>query len=208
MSRRRIKIALVVLVVLFTGLSLIAPLYPEQQLLQHSGTLLILLFLFRDVMKDRWSSSAFVGIVLFTFLHIIGARYIYSFVPYNQWGVDLLNLNIDDYFGFERNHFDRFVHFSFGVLLFPFCFYSFSRVLQSKPFVIALIAWLAIQSFSLLYEVFEWGLTLVVSGEAADNYNGQQGDVWDAQKDMALALLGSSLMFGFYAFKYTFFKRD
>jgi putative membrane protein len=44
----------------------------------------------------------------------------------------------------------------------------------------------------MLYEVFEWLLTLLLSPKDADSYNGQQGDMWDAQKDMGLALLGSS----------------
>jgi putative membrane protein len=55
------------------------------------------------------------------------------------------------------------------------------------------MAWLMIQTGSMMYELFEWLLTIIVSSEAANNYNGQQGDVWDAQKDMALALVGSTL---------------
>jgi len=47
---------------------------------------------------------------------------------------------------------------------------------------------------SAAYEVFEWVLTLFVSEARASNYNGQQGDAWDAQKDMALALAGALLI--------------
>ena len=46
---------------------------------------------------------------------------------------------------------------------------------------------------SMAYEIFEWLLTVFLSPEDADSYNGQQGDMWDAQKDMALALVGSTL---------------
>lgn len=45
----------------------------------------------------------------------------------------------------------------------------------------------------MIYELFEWLLTIIVSSEAANNYNGQQGDMWDAQKDMALAFVGSTI---------------
>ena len=45
-------------------------------------------------------------------------------------------------------------------------------------------------STSLLYELFEWGIATTLSPEAAEAYNGQQGDMWDAHKDMALALVG------------------
>ena len=50
-----------------------------------------------------------------------------------------------------------------------------------------------VQTGSMLYELFEWVLTLVLSPEAADNFNGQQGDMWDAQKDMAAAMVSSTL---------------
>ena len=66
--------------------------------------------------------SAFIGIALFTLLHIIGARYVYSNVPYKEWSVSL-GLVGADFFQDPRNHYDRFVHFSFGVLLFPFLVY-------------------------------------------------------------------------------------
>jgi putative membrane protein len=48
-------------------------------------------------------------------------------------------------------------------------------------------------AFSLLYELFEWGLTMVLSPQDAAAYNGQQGDIWDAHKDMSLAMLGALL---------------
>ena len=57
------------------------------------------------------------------------------------------------------------------------------------------MAWLMIQTGSMIYELFEWLLTIVMTPDAADNYNGQQGDMWDAQKDMAMALVGSTGMF-------------
>jgi len=46
---------------------------------------------------------------------------------------------------------------------------------------------------SAAYEIFEWLLTIVVAPEMAADYNGQQGDPWDAQKDMAMALVGAAL---------------
>ena len=55
-------------------------------------------------------------------------------------------------------------------------------------------ALLFILATSMGYEVFEWLLSVFLSPEQADAYNGQQGDMWDAQKDMALAMLGAILM--------------
>ena len=45
----------------------------------------------------------------------------------------------------------------------------------------------------MIYELFEWLITVFLSSEEADCYNGQQGDMWDAQKDMALAMIGSTV---------------
>ena len=141
--------------------------------------------------------SAFVGIILFTILHVIGARYIYSYVPYKDWAISL-GLVDADYFQDTRNHYDRFVHFSFGVLLFPCLVYECKKWLKQQRLVAILMAWLTIQTCSMIYELFEWLLTVVMTSEEADYYNGQQGDIWDAQKDMALAMIGSTVMAFFY----------
>ena len=69
---------------------------------------------------------------------------------------------------------------------------------MQQPLVAVLMAWLMIQTGSMMYELFEWMLTIVMTSESADYYNGQQGDIWDAQKDMALALLGSTGMLFYY----------
>ena len=49
----------------------------------------------------------------------------------------------------------------------------------------------ALVTISSIYEILEWLLTLIVSPAHAEAYNGQQGDFWDAQKDMAIAFAGS-----------------
>jgi putative membrane protein len=94
----------------------------------------------------------------------------------------------------ERNHFDRFVHLGFGFLIFPYLFQIVSKWGISSIFKTLLVTWLMLQSMSLIYELLEWNLTLMASPEDAETYNGQQGDRWDAQKDMALAMLGSTLI--------------
>ena len=50
----------------------------------------------------------------------------------------------------------------------------------------------------MVYELFEWGIALSLSEGMAESYNGQQGDVWDAHKDMALAMIGSIISFSFF----------
>ena len=194
------KLILVLAFVAFTALTFINPVYPREQFLQHAGTVLLLIPLVVDVVKDRMPTSAFVGILLFAILHVIGARYIYSNVPYKEWGVSLGIVDAS-FFQDTRNHYDRFVHFCFGVLLFPYLQYACKRWFNLKTLPAVFMAWLIIQTGSMVYELFEWLLTIVMSPEQADNYNGQQGDIWDAQKDMVLAMLGSTLMAVYYFVK-------
>ena len=192
-SAFRIKTGLFVLLMITSILFWVKSEYPNQQLLQHLGTLFVSLILIADLKLNKLSLQAYIGIALFIVLHIIGARWIYSNVPYQSFfeslGIDiheLLNIRSD------RNHYDRLVHFSFGLLMVPFLYEMYRLRIQDK--IVSLIfAWLMIQTFSMFYEVFEWLLTVVIPGEGATDYNGQQGDIWDAQKDMALAMLGSTL---------------
>lgn len=194
------KLILVITFVVFTAVTFIHPLYPREQFLQHAGTVLLLIPLIVDMVKDRMPMSAFVGILLFAILHVIGARYIYSYVPYKEW-VASLGIVDGGFFKDSRNHYDRLVHFCFGVLLFPYLQYACKRWLDLKPLSAVFVSWLIIQTGSMVYELFEWLLTIVMSPEQADNYNGQQGDVWDAQKDMVLAMLGSTVMAAYYLLK-------
>lgn len=187
------KLALVLFVAIATIITCINPIYPHEQLLQHIGTVLLFIPLITDVFKKAMPISAFVGLVCFTILHVIGARYIYSYVPYKEFAVSL-GIVDSGFFQDPRNHYDRLVHFSFGVLLFPYLVFVCKKWVKQQRFIAVFMAWLMIQTGSMIYELFEWLLTIVVSSDAADSYNGQQGDMWDAQKDMALALLGSTTM--------------
>lgn len=191
------KLALVLFVAIATLITCINPIYPHEQLLQHIGTVLLFIPLITDVFKKAMPISAFVGLVCFTILHVIGARYIYSYVPYKEFAVSL-GIVDSGFFQDPRNHYDRLVHFSFGVLLFPYLVFVCKKCFKQQRFIAVFMAWLMIQTGSMIYELFEWLLTIVMSSDAADSYNGQQGDMWDAQKDMALAMLGSTAMLLFY----------
>ena len=200
------KLALVLFVAIATIITCINPIYPHEQLLQHIGTVLLFIPLITDVFKKAMPMSAFVGLVCFTILHVIGARYIYSYVPYKEFAVSVGIVDSRCFQG-PRNHYDRLVHFSFGVLLFPYLAFVCKKWFKQQRFIAVFMAWLMIQTGSMIYELFEWLLTIVMSSDAADSYNGQQGDMWDAQKDMALALLGSTAMLFLYMLRYTNTKK-
>jgi len=162
--------------------------------LQHSATLLIAVFLIYTTVKDNLSNKAFLFIVAFMIFHIIGARWIYSYTPYDQWIKSLTGFSINTFFGFRRNQYDRLVHFAFGFLMMIPLREIYSGWYKCPRRFVTLMAFLTILSMSMLYEIFEWTITLFLSPDDAEAYNGQQGDFWDAQKDMAMAFLGAVMM--------------
>ena len=168
--------------------------YPEIALLQHIPTMLLIVA--SPWLLRRWpmSTASVACIVAFMALHTLGGRYAYSNVPYDEWARALTGTGLSDAFGWSRNHYDRLVHFAFGALsVIPVA--EIARRwggLGARGAALTVLAW--VLAISCLYEIFEWLLTIVAAGETADRYNGQQGDIWDAQKDMALATLGAILV--------------
>lgn len=165
--------------------------YPEVALLQHLPTMLLLIA--SPALLRRWplSTPAVACVVAFLALHTLGGRYAYSNVPYDDWARALTGTTLSESLGWTRNHYDRLVHFAFGALsIVPVAEVArrWGGLGRRGALVVAIGCVLALSS---LYEIFEWLLTVVAAGETADRYNGQQGDMWDAQKDMALALLGA-----------------
>jgi putative membrane protein len=94
-------------------------------------------------------------------------------------------------FDFERNHYDRLVHFAFGLLL----AYPIRELLLRKSGINRawsfFIAVNCIVAFSAIYEVLEAIAAMIVSPELGAAYLGTQGDEWDAQKDTFLAFIGA-----------------
>jgi putative membrane protein len=194
MNSKKVKLLLLLLLVLALFISCIHPLYPHEMYLQHSATVVMIAFLSYVFIKNNLSDLSFFLIVLLTLLHVIGARWIYSYTPYDNWIQSLFGFSLNELFHFKRNDYDRFVHIMYGFLLvIPLCeiYNTWFKVPAKLTRHIALLFVLAT---SMLYEVFEWGLSVFLSPNQADAYNGQQGDMWDAQKDMALAMVGAILM--------------
>src|SRR5690606_31097299 len=94
---------------------------------------------------------------------------------------------------FERNHFDRLVHFAFGVLLVHPLREFLARTARVSDAWAATLAVVANMALSMLYELLEWGVAVVMTEDVSQSYLGTQGDVWDAHADMALASVGALL---------------
>jgi putative membrane protein len=165
--------------------------YPSVALLQHSPTFILLLA--SPWLLRRWpmGNGSVAMVAIFLALHTLGGRYTYSNVPYDDWARWVSGHSISAAFGWTRNHYDRLVHLAFGVLLvLPLADFLVRHRAHSWRFSLwQAVLW--VLALSCVYEVLEWLLTLVAAGSMADDYNGQQGDIWDAQKDMALAGMGA-----------------
>lgn len=180
-------------VVLLVGGSLISGIgaaYPANTWLQVGPVVVlaaVLPWMMRGFALSKASWSCLIGFVM---LHLFAAHWTYSDVPYVAWlrgvGIDLNSL-----LGTDRNMFDRLVHFGFGLLsvrLVVELEIAYAGVSRRLAYRLAILFVLA---SSAAYEIFEWTLAILVSPEAAEAYNGQQGDIFDAQKDMWMATAGA-----------------
>lgn len=170
----------------------INPLEMGSYLLHQLGTVLMLIALFFMQKKYGLNFQAFALYILFLMIHVLAAHYLYSYVPYNDWIKTIFHFDLNQTMGWSRNMFDRLVHIGYGLLLTPF----FLRIFQvwlpqlSKGVLLILVVQFVMAS-SLFYEWIEWWIAIGLSPEEAEKYNGQQGDIWDAHKDMFVATLGA-----------------
>jgi putative membrane protein len=178
--------------VIWIGLA-IAPRYREDWLLENVLVIIAVPVLIRGYRRLPLSNGAYVALFVFMVLHEIGAHYTYSEVPAGQWIRSLLALPADTTFGFDRNHYDRVVHFLYGLLVTP----AMLEVIDARSSPTAMWRWLLTVGFmtshSVLYELLEWVAVVLLGGDLGMAYLGTQGDEWDAHKDMLLALLGSMI---------------
>ena len=121
---------------------------------------------------------------------MLGAHYTYALVPYEKWLHDCCNWSLNQFMGWERNNFDRLVHFLFGVMWVYPAKEFFKRKLSFSNGMGWFFAVQSVMTFSLLYELTEWGVAMTFGGDLGMEYLGTQGDIWDAHKDMLFCCIG------------------
>ena len=171
----------------------IAPVYRKDWLLENMLVFIAIPILALTARRLRFSDSTYTCLFIFFLLHAIGAHYTYALVPYDEWFRALSGGPLNELLGFERNHFDRLVHFLYGLLLAPAAVEIFAHYGRYARSWAVLFPFLFMASHAGIYEVFEWGAALVFGGDLGQAYLGTQGDEWDGQKDMALAMAGSAI---------------
>lgn len=129
-----------------------------------------------------FSPLAYVLMAVLPYWHTVGGHYTFERVPFG-WFSRL--------FGFERNMYDRVGHFSVGFFAFGITEYLVVRGAMTRRLAM-LFAVFAIAFVAMSYELIEWGYAAYGgNAEAGANFLGSQGDVWDAQKDMLMDMLGA-----------------
>jgi len=148
----------------------------------------LLVFFYAGLLVASYRRFAFSNLSyglfgLFLSLHMVGAHYTYSETPFGFWLQEALDLS--------RNHYDRIVHFCFGLLIaYPFREFllRITGVHRQWSYLLAVVT---VLGFSGFYEALEGMAAIIVSPELGTAFLGTQGDEWDAQKDTALAFAGA-----------------
>jgi putative membrane protein len=134
--------------------------------------------------RFRFTTTSYVLVWIFSIILMVGGHYTYAEVPIGNWARDV--------FGFSRNHFDRLGHVFQGVIPAMLARELLLRTspLRAGKWLFALSVSVAL-AISASYELFEWQYAVIFGGEQAEDFLGSQGDIWDAQKDMFMALCGA-----------------
>lgn len=188
-NNRFALVLLVVFLLIFVALG-ISPSYRADWLLENLIVFLglpAIIALHRHVPLSRVSYSM---IFVFLVVHEIGAHYTYAQVPYEAWLESLTGHDTNENEGWRRNYYDRIVHFLYGLLMTYPVREIVLRVSRARGFWAYLLPLLVVISTSTVFELLEWAVAIVFGGDLGIAYLATQGDVWDPQKDMALAALG------------------
>lgn len=183
-ANRLLHVLILWLIVLW-AITAIEPFNRRDWLLENLLVFIYTALLILTYRRFAFSNLSYALFTVFLSLHLIGAHYTYAQTPLGFW--------LQDAFALERNHYDRIVHFSYGLL----CAYPFHEILtriagvrRSWSYFLAAAMILA---FSAFYELIEAVVAMLVDPELGAAYLGTQGDEWDAQKDSALAFGGATL---------------
>jgi len=156
--------------------------------LENALTLVFVAILAFTYRRLALSDLSYGLIFVFLVLHEWGAQYKYSDVPLGEWMKPTL--------GVTRNHYDRVMHFAYGLLL---AYPMQEWFVRSAGLRNGFRYFLPIQftlACSAVYEMLEALLGTILSPQRGEEFVGMQGDIWDAQHDMFLATLGACIAMG------------
>jgi putative membrane protein len=167
----------------FWALTGISPVDRRDWLLENFLVLVFAGLLVATYRRFPLSDVSYALITLFLTLHSIGAHYSYAQVPLGFWIKETLHQG--------RNHYDRLVHFSFGLMMSYPAREILVREANTRGFWAYYLPVDAILALSAMYEIMESWFAKIVSPGLGDAWLGTQGDIWDSQNDMTCAIAGA-----------------
>ena len=132
--------------------------------------------------KYHYTNTTFLVLTIFVILHLFGAHFTYEKMSYFNW--------FSEWLGLQRNYYDQFIHFLFGLMVFMSFFEIFYHQGYTRNFSY-LFAFLFISAINSWYEILEWLAMVIFCHEPDCSRFVTQQDVWDTQKDMAYATVGA-----------------
>ena len=182
-SRKNLHVALLASFLVILAWSVIRPKDLFTWFLQSFPAMLGAVILCATYRRFELTTLVYVLIWLHAIILVVGGHYTYAEVPLGDWARDALHLS--------RNHYDRLGHFAQG---FVPAMIAREFLLRKSPLTRGkLLAYIIVSiclAISAAYELLEFGVS-VLTGSAGDAFLGTQGDIWDTQKDMTMALIGS-----------------
>ncbi len=184
---QRLPLALLGVLLLICAATLIAP--PAGRfswLLEVGPGLAGVLVLVATYRRFPMSRVVYVSVFIHVLILVYGGIYTYAKTPLGNWAMAA--------FGFSRNHYDRVGHVALGFFPAFIIREIYLRLVGMRRggwlfFTVCSVA-LAIGAF---WELLEWWVTLAVASDVGQAFLGSQGDIWDAQWDMFLALIGAAV---------------
>ena len=190
-AHHRYLLVLAVLFALWFAALAISPWHRADWALENALVVAFVVAVALTYKRFTLSRVSYTLIFVFLCLHEVGSHYTYSEVPYDEWFKALTGTTFNSLVGWERNNFDRVIHFAYGLLLAYPIREVFWRVASARGFWSYFLPLDLTMSSSMIYELVEWVAAEAFGGELGQAYLGTQGDIWDAHKDMALASLGA-----------------
>ena len=182
----KVHFSLLLLVVAVLIWSVIKPKEFLTWVAESSPSIVVLIILIAIYRKFRLTTLSYTIIAILSILTFIGGHYTYSEVPLFNW--------LQDTYDLKRNHYDRFGHFLKGLSAIVVMEILIRKTLLKRDAWLSGITISIILAIAALYEIVEWLSTkLPYAQKEKEDFLGMQGDRWDAQWDMFLALIGSIL---------------
>lgn len=182
----KVHFSLLLLVIAVLIWSVIKPTEFLTWVAESSPAIVVLFILIATYRKFRLTTLSYTIIAILSILTFIGGHYTYSEVPLFNW--------LQDTYDLKRNHYDRFGHFLKGLSAIVVMEILIRKTLLKRDAWLSGITISIILAIAALYEIVEWLSTkLPYAQKEKEDFLGMQGDKWDAQWDMFLALVGSIL---------------